>query len=248
MQNDVVLPRLNDEQKAQVLKQWQENQHNNHEIEVDLSGQGDGLSDFSVYKGVWNPAISSARYHASYLYYNNVRLFDGKIAIDMGTGTGLMGVVMALHGAQKVILTDISAAAVTNARENIAKFQLQEKTVVVQGDLFENINERAHIIIFNQPFFGDTPLPNDTIAASMLDSGDLIKRFLKQAPDYLDALGKIVMPFYSKAGPTNNPVIQGPKYGFHVKTMFKTIAQNRRNHDPRVDCLALIYRLCDLVA
>jgi methylase of polypeptide subunit release factors len=212
---------LNDEQNAQVLRQWDNNQHENHEIYVELSGQGDGLKGFLVHKGVWNPAVASSRYHASYLYYNNVRLFTDKTAIDIGTGTGLMGLVMSLGGAKNVILTDISFAATVNAEANIKKFGVQDKAIVFKGDLFEKVPTKADFIVFNHPFFGGTPPSGNTIAASMLDPGELIKRFLKEVPEYLNPGGIIMMPFYSKAGEINNPVVQGPKYGFKTTTVFR---------------------------
>ncbi len=37
-------------------------------------------------------------------------------ALDMGTGTGLMGVVMGLYGAARVVFSDISPLAARNAR------------------------------------------------------------------------------------------------------------------------------------
>lgn len=175
---------LNDEQNAQVLKQWENNQHDDHEIYVELSGQGDGLKGFLVYKG-------------------------------------LMGLVMALNGAKDVILTDISFAAAQNAQANIQKFGIENNTLVFRGDLFEKVPVKADFIVFNHPFFGGEPLPGSTIAASMLDSGELIKRFFQEAPEYLNPGGVIMMPFYSKAGAINNPVVQGPKYGFKVTTVFK---------------------------
>lgn len=214
------IPGLNKEQNAQVQIQWQNNQHDDHTIYVELSGQGDGINDFLVRKGVWNPAVASSRYHASYLYYNNLRLFAGKTAIDIGTGTGLMGLVMALHGAKNVILTDISFTATINAQRNINKFGVSDKAKVFLGDLFEKVPTKADFIVFNHPFFGGKPIPKSTIAASMLDSGDLIQRFLTTAPEYLNPGGIIMMPFYSKAGPINDPVIQGPKHGFKVSTVF----------------------------
>lgn len=212
---------LNDEQNAQVLKQWGNNQHGDHEIYVELSGQGDGLKGFLVHEGVWNPAVASSRYHASYLYYNNLRLFAGKTAIDVGTGTGLMGLVMALNGAKNVILTDISFAAAQNAQANIQKFSVDNNALVFRGDLFEKVPVKADFIVFNHPFFGGEPSPGSTIAASMLDSGELIKKFLQKVPEYLYPGGVIMMPFYSKAGAINDPVVQGPKYGFKVTTVFK---------------------------
>ncbi len=220
------LPNLNSEQRKQVLLQWNQHQHSNHKADLDLSGHGDTLKDFAVHKGVWNPVIVSARYHASYLYYNNLRLFKDRTVLDMGTGTGLMGIVMALGGAREVVLSDISHLAVMNARENRKKFNLSDKIKVIKGDLFENIVGFFDLITFNQPFFADTPPKRDTIAASMLDDGSLLRRFFEQAPAFLNEGGIIVMPFYSKAGDTNNPAVQALQYGFEVKTTFKSVSHS----------------------
>jgi len=220
------LPDLNHEQKEQVLKQWDQHQHETIEIDIELSGHGEKLKDFVVHKGVWNPAIVSARYHASYLYYNNTRLYEGKDVLDMGTGTGLMGVVMGIGGAKSVVMSDISKCAVANAKENSKKFKIENKVQVTQGDLFENVSGTFDFIVFNHPFFGDKPPEGDTIAASMLAPNDLIERFLKEAPKYLNSGGIIMMPYYIKAGESNNPVIQGPKHGFKVDTVFKSISNS----------------------
>lgn len=212
---------LNVEQTAQVMKQWKDLQHDRESIPMALSPFGDTLEGFLVYPDVWHPAKTSARYHASYLFFNNVRLFGGKKVLDMGTGTGLMGVVAGLYGASSVVLSDISPIATENARANVEHFSLQHKATVVTGDLFENVpKERFDFIIFNHPFFPGTPEEGDTISASMLNPGELIDRFLDEAKKYLEPSGRIMMPFYAKAGTRNDPVLQGPRHGYRVETTF----------------------------
>lgn len=212
---------MKEQQNAKILKLWQNNQHDNHEIDIILSGQGDDIKGFLVNKGVWSPATASANYYAKYLYYNNYRLFAGKTAIDMGTGTGILGLVMALHGAKKVILTDTSLVAAGNTKENIEKFQMQDKATVFCGDLFEKIKTKADFIIFNHPFFVGSAPAGDTISGSILSSGELLKKFLQEAPEHLNQNGIIAIPFYSEADDENNPLIQGPKYGFKTTTVFR---------------------------
>lgn len=218
-------PLLNDEQRAQVLKQLKQQRHENYETDFALTAYGDKLRGLKIHKGVFDPTKMAARYHACYLFHNNNRLFVDKRVLDMGTGTGLMGVVMAIYGAQQVVMSDISKPAYKNAIENAKHFGIQDTTSIIRGDLFENITGVFDFIVFNQPFFGDDPPARDTIAASMLNGGELINRFLEQAPAFLAKDAVIMMPFYTMAGKINNPAIQAQKYGFTVKTTFRSISQ-----------------------
>jgi methylase of polypeptide subunit release factors len=222
---DAELPALSKTQREQVLHQWKEQQHGRIEIDLPLSGHGEVLPKFVVWPGVLNPALVTARYLATYLYYNNERLFTGKRVLDMGTGSGVQGIVMALCGATEVVLTDISEGAVKNAQENTERFSVWNRCAVVQGDLFENVQGVFDLIVFNHPFFGDDPPEDDSIAASMLNPGTLISRFMDEVLRFLEYSGTIIMPFYSGAGKTNDPSVQAPLHGLKAKRMFRMVAQ-----------------------
>lgn len=212
---------LTGDQEAQVRRQWRAMQHEAEVIDLPLSPFGDVLSGFRVHSQVWHPAKVSARYHASYLFFNNTRLFAGKRGLDMGTGTGIMGVVMTLYGATAVTLVDVSPPAIENARANVQHFQVADRVAVFHSNLFERVPRGQYdFLVFSQPFFAGTPQPGDTISASMLDASDLVGRFLEQAKSYL-ALGAIIMmPSYTLAGDQNSPVICGPRHGYRVRTTF----------------------------
>lgn len=210
---------MNEIQKQIVLKQWQNHQHETHEIDYDVSGEGDFLKGFSVNKGVFCPFLSSARYHARFLFYNT-HLFHNKIVIDIGSGTGILGIVMAKYGAKKVIMSDISKPAVENSTQNVKKFGLKDTVEIVQGDLFENINEKADLIVWNIPFFSGKPPKRDTISASMIMPPELFERFLIDSKKYLKAGGVVVIPSYSIGGELNDPMKVAPKYGYDVKRIW----------------------------
>src|SRR3989344_2106994 len=46
---------------------------------------------------------------------------DGKVIVDLGTGTGVLGIGAGLLGAKRVILVDIDKTALNIAKENISK-------------------------------------------------------------------------------------------------------------------------------
>lgn len=208
---------MNDKQKEIVLIQWQKHQHEDFELDYDVSGEGDVLKGFIVKKNVWNPFLASGRYHARYLFYHN-GLFFNKTAIEIGSGSGLMGIVMAKHGAKKVIMSDISSSAVENTKTNLKKFGFDGTSSVIQGDLFENIKEKADLITWMIPFFAGNPPKNDTISASMIMQPKLLERFLEEAPLYLNLDGVIVIPSFSLGGYLTDPSLIAKKYDYLIKT------------------------------
>jgi predicted RNA methylase len=216
-------PNLTEEQRKQVLMQREAQSHTNFTKDFPLTPYGDVLEGFAVYGGVWNPFITQARYHASYLLHNNQRLFAGKKALDMGTGTGLMALVMAKHGVEIVRATDISPVAIANCLRNLYPLIDRGYRIdIAEGDLFEAAGgEKYDFIVFNQPFFCDSPPKDDPIYSSMLAEENIIKRFLKEAPNYLNPDGKIMMPFFDLASGGNDPKLQGERFGYDVERTFE---------------------------
>lgn len=66
----------------------------------------------------------------SYLLQQN---FIGQRVLDMGTGTGVLGIAMAMRGAQEVVAIDIDEFSVTNALENFALNNINNVSVLL-GD------------------------------------------------------------------------------------------------------------------
>lgn len=208
---------LNSAQKKLVCLQWIRHQHADLTVDYDISGEKDILHGFKICKNVWNPLIASGRYHARYLFYHN-SLFYNKTVIEIGTGSGLMGVVMAKYGAKNVIMTDISSEAIKNTIRNVKKYGLSKRVSVIKGDLFEHIKTKADLITWMIPFFPGTTPPGDTIASSMIMEPKLFERFLVDAKKYLKINGVILIPSYSLGGSLTDPQTVAPKFGYNVKT------------------------------
>lgn len=208
---------MNPAQRKVVLTQWEKHQHEDHEVDYDVSGEGDWLRGFIINKSVWDPFLASGRYHARYLFYHS-NLFRNKTVIEIGSGTGLMSVVMAKYGAKKVIMSDISSAAVQNSEDNVKKFGLENICSITQGDLFENIKGKADMITWMIPFFPGDPPKNDTISASMIMPPQLLMEFIGKAHEYLNKGGVIIVPSFSLGGHLINPFYIGKKCGYKVET------------------------------
>jgi methylase of polypeptide subunit release factors len=212
------LVHMNETQRAIVLSQKQIHAHKTHEVDYDVTGEGDYLKGFVLQEGVFSPFASSARYHARFLFYNS-HYFQDKTVFDIGSGSGILGVVMAKYGAKKVIMSDVSKYALENTQTNVQKFGLEKICEVRESDLFSRIPEKADAIIWNIPFFEGNPPEGDTISASMMMSKELFDRFLKEAKTHLNPEGVILVPSYSLAG--HDPMARGIEQGYEVKRVWK---------------------------
>ena len=75
---------------------------------------------------------------------------DGKTIVDVGCGSGCIGITLALETGAEVVCIDISEKALEVARENAKK--LGAKVKFVKSDLLANYSGRADIIVANLPY------------------------------------------------------------------------------------------------
>ncbi len=202
------------EQKEKLKVIIEGHKHENYSVDVFLT-EDHVLKNFIVNSNVLRPEKMTALYLARWLFYNNGLYLD-KRAIDMGSGSGVQGIVMGLFGAKEVVLSDLSPAAFENSKLNVENYSLGDKLTVFQGDLFEKIEGKHDLIVFNHPFFSDHTMEQLLISGSILDRGKLIHRFLEDAKSYLSEDGVIVMPYFHVAGPINDPYVQAQEHGYDV--------------------------------
>ncbi len=124
-----------------------------------------------------------------------------KSILDLCTGSGCIAVALALAFPEaRVDASDISSCALEVAEVNVARYEVQDRVRLLQGDLFEGVGEaRYDLIVCNPPYVSDeimTALPGEyhhepALAFAGGSSGlDCINRLLNQAGDHLtdDAL------------------------------------------------------------
>jgi len=69
--------------------------------------------------------------------------------IDVGCGSGILGLAAAKLGSSDVLAIDLDELAVKVAAENTVKNGLSDKVRVVHGDLLEQREEKADVIVAN---------------------------------------------------------------------------------------------------
>ncbi len=144
---------------------------------------------------------------------------ENKTVLDMGTGSGLLAIVAAKKGAL-VTGVDIDENAVKISKKNAEINKVQMK--VVKGDLFEKVQKKFDLILFNAPYLPEDCL--DKYSKKKVDySGGstgrvIIERFIEHVKNYLVPKGKIFMVFSSFTG--EKEVIKTlEKNGFHISSV-----------------------------
>ena len=125
----------------------------------------------------------------------NVKLPEAPRILDMGCGSGVLGLTLAadLPGSQAV-LADLSPAALDLARENAALLEIPNATFI-ESDLFSALaGQTFDLIVANLPYVPETDRP--TLSKEVAhdpalalfggpDGLDVIRRFVPAAKDHL---------------------------------------------------------------
>lgn len=124
--------------------------------------------------------------------------------LDLCTGSGCIGIACALHfDVEEVVLSDISAGALTIAERNIVRHDAGHCVRAVQSDLFAALpGEQFDLIVSNPPYvdardMDELPLefrhePRLALAAG--DDGlDLVRIILREAAAHLNDNGVLIV-------------------------------------------------------
>jgi release factor glutamine methyltransferase len=135
----------------------------------------------------------------------------GSWAIDVGTGSGAIGVTLAAErAALHVIATDLSPQALGIAAHNAARHGVQDRVILARGDLLAPAaahlpegRSGVELIVANPPYVPSAdiavlaPEVRDHEPTAALDGGpdglDVIRRLLPQAASFLLPAGHFVM-------------------------------------------------------
>jgi hypothetical protein len=109
------------------------------------------------------------------------------LAFDIGTGTGVLAAILARRGIHQVIATDMDPRALSCARENLQRLELERQVEVVQADLFPP--GRAKLVVCNPPWLPGRP--SSAIEHAIYDPDSrMLKGFLQGVGAHLEADGE----------------------------------------------------------
>ncbi|HIE27683.1 TPA: peptide chain release factor N(5)-glutamine methyltransferase [Candidatus Poribacteria bacterium] len=151
---------------------------------------------------------------------------DGSQVLDLGTGSGAIVVTLAKQRADwKFVATDISPEAIAVAKKNAQRYEVAERIIFLQSDLFESFDEsmKFDYIVANPPYISSNEIPTlmpeirDYEPRIAIDGGptglNFIDRLVAEAPKFLTENGQLVFEFgYQQDDTVGNLIQSNPQY------------------------------------
>ncbi|MFB6075960.1 MAG: HemK2/MTQ2 family protein methyltransferase [Candidatus Aenigmatarchaeota archaeon] len=132
----------------------------------------------------------------SELLANNMEIEDNEKVLDIGTGSGVMALI-ASKNAKYVLGVDINRKAIEISKSNAYNNKIKN-VEFKKSDLFEKINKKYDVILFNPPYLPTEE--EDRIWSGGKNGRKIIERFSKEFKEYLKEDGKVYMVISSLTG------------------------------------------------
>ncbi len=179
---------------------------------------------FLIYRNVFWP------HEDAKALVRNYTIKHGETVLDIGTGSGVLAVLSAYKGAQKVLAIDINPEAIKLTKINAQKHGFENIIEARLSDGVSNLKleEKFDVIISNPPMTDKTA--NDLVEATMYDSGFKLHKDIFQAADkHLKPNGRLYLT-QANFGSLDKMLELANSSNFNVEL----VGENKISNDSRV--------------
>ena len=111
------------------------------------------------------------------------------VAFDIGTGTGLLAIILAQRGVKQVIATDLNPRALACASDNLTRLDLPA-VQLQQADLYPTDAPLANLLVCNPPWL--PAKPTSPLEFAVYDANStMLRGFLQGAKQHLAEQGEV---------------------------------------------------------
>jgi len=115
-------------------------------------------------------------------------------AIDVGTGCGVLALMLCKAGYSDVLATDCNPNAIESVQRELLRLPSRPPLTLRHGDLLGGTTKRVDLVVFNPPWTkGEVESPLDR--ALYFDDEKIFERFFDQASVQLTPKGRVVVLF-----------------------------------------------------
>lgn len=145
---------------------------------------------FEVLPNVFSPIYAS---DTAWFAEKMIPLVKNQKFLEIGSGTGIIACLAALHGAASVVATDISPQAIKNILSNAKRHSLPIDARI--GSVFDPISQRElfDVVFWNHPFYCSDE-ESDLISLSVCDPGyHFLRKFFVEGKRHLNPSGQLIL-------------------------------------------------------
>lgn len=150
---------------------------------------------YEILPGVFLPGAAVLEF-----FLETLPVEKGQTVLEIGTGHGILPILLYERHGVRVVATDLAQAAVLCARRNVEARGLGEAIDVRHGDLFSCLrpDERFDLVFWYAPLFGEEP--KDELEMAITSKGhEAIGRYLAEGRRWLRTGGTLAIGFADHA-------------------------------------------------